>query len=737
MKPSYYQALADDLGQCLDGTNIFTVHRRNEVDKTEKQWKSSNTTKPAVICQGGIYRYLKDGSTSHYDVADDNGVIEKCDFDYFDTMPAVLNSIIHVMASDIATLSSLEESITSRYQSGRTLEIKHPVLQDKKIPFTISLYSDGKITREKKTYKNKELYFSKITLVSDTCVSFFEKYSAAQLDLDPQAVVEAVERAGALEDYKALLSEQDGNDKSAIIEQISKVWSELDGLLGYSGIATYHKINEITESRGCSVPQALDYIKEEIAAEKENAEKEAKRLEDVDKLFGSVGDKILNRYTDAVVEDIRSKMKDLTPVAVYGGSTYLEVFRLLERNALPFPSLVVCAYLDYFLDFDCKKYINLDKSGNSIEHDYTEKALPIYYVTKIVIQSLDESEANAIAEQLEKIYETEVCISVSDPVIAGEFIPVRVLLDKDEQGAGTTQNDTFCGRCYQKVLTFKSFHSVYYHDLPSSEDIQDNQVLQLHLLKQAEFMMLVENSIRDALSKLKNYYKPLFDGSLYQPKSFFGSAFDKVFSFLDSEEYKRLKMNIKNRLPFDKALFDAALRDVVNVYPSLYDKTMQGMSFEQINADLSRYADYFNENWSNICKNVALCSGNLQLINLIGMTGHENKPSDRIQKGLRFFITEMRASPYATIAELIPKYKRKLAFEKEQEEQERYAQSNSSASHGLLSTLAHRAYENSNIKGNAGKVGKRDLIGQAGCAKNYGGNCSNCNIRLGCSRYFF
>ncbi len=583
-----------------------------------------------------------------------------------------------------------------------------------------------------------ELYFSRITLVSNTCVSFFEKYSAAQLDLDPKAVVEAVERAGALEDYKALLSEQDGNGNGAIIEQINKVWNELDGLLGYSGIATYHKINEITESRRCSVPQALIYIKEEIAAEKENAEKEAKRLENVDKLFSSEGDKVLNCYTDAVVEDIRSKMKNLTPVTVYGGSSYLEVYRLLERNALPFPNVIVCASPDYFLDYDCKKYINTDENGNSVEHDYTEKALPIFYAIKIVIQSLSESEADIIAEQLKKMYEAEICISVPDPVITGEFRPVRVQFDTAKQVSSKTQNRPCYGDYYQRELTFKRFHSVYYHDLPSSEDIQDNQVLQLHMLKQAEFMMLVETTIRDTLSRLKNKYKPLFDGSLYQPKSFFGSAFDKVFSFLDSEEYKRLKMNIKNRVPFDKALFDAALRDIVNIYPSLYDKTMQGMSYEQISADLSGYADYFNKNWNNYCKNVAFCSGNLRWINLIGMTGSENKPSDTIQKGLRYFINEMRANPYATITDLIPKYKDELAYERErEEEQERYAQDNSSASHGMLSTLAHRAYENSNIKGNAGKVGKRDLIGQAGCAKNYGGNCSNCNIRSGCSRYFF
>ncbi len=150
MKPSYYQALVDDLGQCLDGTKIFTINRSNEVDRTEKQWKSSNTIKPAVICQGGIYRYLKDRLTSHYDVVDNNGVIAKCDFDYYDAMPTVLYSIIHVMASDIAALSSLEELITSRYQSGRKLEIKHPVLQDKKIPFTISLYPDRNIIREKR-----------------------------------------------------------------------------------------------------------------------------------------------------------------------------------------------------------------------------------------------------------------------------------------------------------------------------------------------------------------------------------------------------------------------------------------------------------------------------------------------------------------------------------------------------------------------------------------------------------
>ena len=55
---------------------------------------------------------------------------------------------------------------------------------------------------------------------------------------------------------------------------------------------------------------------------------------------------------------------------------------------------------------------------------------------------------------------------------------------------------------------------------------------------------------------------------------------------------------------------------------------------------------------------------------------------------------------------------------------------------GFLSSLIHQSIEERNIKHNVGKRGKRDLIGQSGCAKTYGESCSNCSFRMACSRYW-
>lgn len=55
---------------------------------------------------------------------------------------------------------------------------------------------------------------------------------------------------------------------------------------------------------------------------------------------------------------------------------------------------------------------------------------------------------------------------------------------------------------------------------------------------------------------------------------------------------------------------------------------------------------------------------------------------------------------------------------------------------GFLRNMLEQRIESSNIKSNRGKRGKRDLIGQAGCAKNQGGKCSNCRLRYSCSRYY-
>lgn len=80
------------------------------------------------------------------------------------------------------------------------------------------------------------------------------------------------------------------------------------------------------------------------------------------------------------------------------------------------------------------------------------------------------------------------------------------------------------------------------------------------------------------------------------------------------------------------------------------------------------------------------------------------------------------------------------AYEETQESQTITCEESSVEHHrspGVLNYLLRQGVDHVTIQRNAGRAGKRDLIGQTGCARNYGGDCSDCNVRSGCARYFF
>ena len=64
-------------------------------------------------------------------------------------------------------------------------------------------------------------------------------------------------------------------------------------------------------------------------------------LSDIKERYTKTGDKELNRYTDAVVEDIRNKLHTEFPVDIYGGSAFIDWLRLDGLGTLKFPNILV------------------------------------------------------------------------------------------------------------------------------------------------------------------------------------------------------------------------------------------------------------------------------------------------------------------------------------------------------------------------------------------------------------
>ncbi len=109
----------------------------------------------------------------------------------------------------------------------------------------------------------------------------------------------------------------------------------------------------------------------------------------------------------------------------------------------------------------------------------------------------------------------------------------------------------------------------------------------------------------------------------------------------------------------------------------------------------------------------------------------------RCKQAIEYCLTELTKNYTRPLIDVINEYRNMVAEAAEigyEEAQE--AEEEGDGGGGILSELIGRKIEKSNIERNRGKTGKRDLIGQAGCAKNQGGSCSSCNIRRGCSRYW-
>lgn len=681
MKPLYSKVILNDFANNMESSPVaFTfeqVQNTNNYNNLKKRIDNGAVQYPIIYLDTRWFEYIKDKIVPSYDLFDLDGQKTVCEFDYRSTIPVELYPQVCILTTDISELASLEEFITSLYENGRQFTVEHPTDSGKMLHFEISTRKTHKIKRSQEDIGNDHVYISYIYLTSDNCVSFTEKYSAAQLELDSNAKADIIERIAALEDIKTIILEQNntsGNDKTAGID---KAWEELDSLGDcVKGITTYHTLYEVMRNNHCNADEALSIIQKKQAKEQKQAAEEAQRLQDIEKRFSKKGDKVLNRYTDAVVADIKSKLDNDSKLHIYGGSTFIDWYRLDGKKTLEYPNILV--YTDFNYTFANKQYTNINPEGGSVVHDYTQNALPVEYGIKIQIRAETQDPIDEIDSLLRKLYTNELQVYVPDPVIEGERIPIKLVID-EEKSPRKDFYDDINGDCtvFQTVITFKKFPSVYYPIEYTMMDVKDDQRLQVRLLQQAEFLILCDSNLRyAAVNQLDTDYKNLFYPKTNQSmfgalSNAIGTALGNVISMaVNSEEYeayKALKTCIKNGQPFDRKTFDKAFSKITGVYPNLYDKRAQGWSLEQIRSDLIRYADLFNSRWNSICNTLAAGACPL-MFQQLGMSGDKNMPIETIHKGLVFYINKMVNDPYCTMVDAKKAYDEQLQIEKEEEE---------------------------------------------------------------------
>ncbi len=459
-----------------------------------------------------------------------------------------------------------------------------------------------------------------------------------------------------------------------------------------------------------------------------------------EKMFSTAGDAAINLYADAVVSDIESKLQLNYSISVYGGSTAAKYFLLNERGTLNFPNVFVQTTSHFY--FDNKMYLNIDSNGRNVTRAYSTDILPIHLGFVVFVLSNQQSQVNEIINQLRQIYSGQVVIAVPDPVFNGEKCAVRLEIEATDNSGDfdIMKNVKSQTAIYSSAIVFKKFMSAYYTQCCDLSDIKYNIRLQFRILQRIEFLMLCDSYLRfKTANSLNNYYKELFN-----KKSLLNRMFE-YDNLKKSDDYKKLQSMIQNRQMIDREFFNKVLLIIVQEYPPLFDRMIQGWSIEQIQADMLKYADIFNREWNALLKNLVdiACPKIYSQLNLShnGLDG----AVEIIHAGILYYINEMALDFYCTLEDAVGAYWFRLAEEQERQrrEMERQREINEQR---MLERMEREHFDNSNSRSRGGFIRQLsdnefnkerpiDLLGSPGCLKSKGGECRKCNLRDKCTRY--
>lgn len=412
--------------------------------------------------------------------------------------------------------------------------------------------------------------------------------------------------------------------------------------------------------------------------------------------YSHSGDLELNRYSNAIVSHIRKKACSTIPAKVYGGDTCLNWLGELIVGQLKFPNIVVSENCDFV--FGIHTYTNLNEAKELIANPYSSTALPIQYGATIQVFSQNAQELETIKQVIFDCYSSLTKIIIPDPMHANQMNIIHLLIDSY---ADSCENYEQYGTVYQSSITLQSFYSVYYRNVSySRDDIYNNQRLQYRLCQAALYAYECTKKLDSAIYQFKDKYLPLVNPTM--------EKFDLFNAF--SPNYRALKESFRNRQPIDRQLFETVLNNLTTVYPDLYDKTMQGHPYTQIESILKQNQDEFNALHTSLC----------DMLNISSFA--EDATS------LNFFLSRMAEDFDCTIDSLMDE-----AFQRKYERQQEAADLSREISHGIRGLVGRSV---SAIKRTEGSI-RQDYFGSSACLRfNYRTiSCEGCTMAQYCTRY--
>lgn len=534
--------------------------------------------------------------------------------DYTREMPATVSPSIVVLTDSVSEVVELEKTAVKMFSSPVSLEIVHPFDNDCLIPFHIALDNSKETERCSKTVNTSDgsctIFETTIPLKSDANIVFMREYHPAEIKFDRIVQLALVQRGRALEELKAsehLTSVQ----KTQVCAALDKVISLLD-LSDMEGYGFADLLRVMIEEK-CDIEDAKEEAEDEAeereeereakeqraaeeqkkAAEQKKAEQE--RIEKANRIYASVGDVVLNHYTDAVVNEIKVRFADQLSATVYGGSTASEWDRIRWTkgfDGFSYPHITVNDRLK--LTFECKTYTNIDAHGEPVTHNCSITAFPIQYSFALFIYTRSNSEADKIEALVKQTYGTETQILVPDLQNPEEQNVIKILVDESGIRRHTESQDD--GEICGVLIPFAEYFMVYHPREVEKSELTDNHTLQCAMLQLAQYGESCRAKLHTALEKVNSDYKSL----ITPPTGFLSKTFRGA---LQSQEFKRLQQMFDQHQKIDKELFHTVLKEITSVYP-LWDKMCAGWSLEQIAADISHYREEFYNYAHNIWANI-------------------------------------------------------------------------------------------------------------------------------------
>lgn len=711
----------------------------NERNLTQKFSKGDWSLFPCAIISGN-YEYLT------------NNLQNYC-LDFSKELPATLCPALTILTDNISDVVEIEKAVTQWLSNKVTLQTEQVYPNGEGISFDISIDSSVKIDRSNKdfTYQDgkRTLYQTLIKLKSATDVVIFMcDYHPAEIEFDKGVQIELVKRGKALEELKRQADTFTAEQKQQICSGYNEIISLL-GITSFDGFG-FTELYQVMSDNNCDINAALADCSNAVTEQAHKAEEEARkaaeeqrkeaerqqaeanRVKYVNEIFSKQGDSVINRYTDSIIADINRRLDLPYDVSVYGGSTFSEWHRRNELNELEYPNILVKDVIKF--SFEHKVYKTVDKDGNIINRPFNTEILPINFHVQMEIHTKNKAQLEEIKQRLKDWYTEPQVALATLPLHDGEEFHVGIYFEDEinkpsglDLKVGVSTEGVYFKSDYEpnkktgvfcEKLTFHAYQSVYFVQPYSKTDLENNRRLQINLLKLAIFYGECSNKLSEAAQSLSFDYKQLV------------SRKTSFFSFLNSQEFKTLKNCYDNGLPIDKNLFDAVFKKIMCVYPNLYYKTIQRLPFEQVQADIKKYAAMFNDKF-------------VELFTMLGVPTQFKRFTGEIPylfTNLSAYAGRMEENAELTLDKAIDLQENERIesdrLKREERAEREYQQSNSSGGHGLLSGLVNSAINNSQNRGYGSaprnsSSGRQSLWGTAMCPygkKNANGFSIRCNI---------